>query len=162
MRGPMDRARAGSVARWVAAFGLVIPLAGCASTTRSVDAYYRQMAVNYQEALDKAKLDEVALENQSKVLGATGDQSKYRKAKRQIEKIRSWEEHCAKEKKRFEKAAEWMESHLKVDKSVVMSKLDVKDPMLHPPDEDRAVLKAGDTSNPEKSVPSNLKELRNE
>ena len=48
--------------------------------TQDVDAYYRQMAINFQEAADKAKLDEVALENESRVLGVTGDQSRYRKA----------------------------------------------------------------------------------
>jgi hypothetical protein len=95
---------------------LSLGLAGCAAMTQDVDKYYRQMAYNYQEALDKAKLDEVTLQNQEKVLGVTGDQSGYRRAKRQLEKIRSWEEHCAYEKKRFEKAAEWMEGHFGIKK----------------------------------------------
>jgi hypothetical protein len=93
--------------------------AGCAAMTQDVDAYYRQMAFNFQEAADKAKLDEVALENESRVLGVTGDQSRYRKAQKQLSRIKSWEEHCAKEKLRFEKAAVWMETHLKVKKTEI-------------------------------------------
>jgi hypothetical protein len=95
---------------------LSLGLAGCAAMTQDVDKYYRQMAYNYQEALDKAKLDEVTLQNQEKVLAVTGDQSGYRKARRQLEKIRSWEEHCVYEKKRFEKAAEWMEGRFAIKK----------------------------------------------
>jgi hypothetical protein len=90
--------------------------AGCAAMTQDVDAYYRQMAINYQEALDKAKLDAVSLENQMKVLAVTGEPSKARKAERRLERIQSWEEHCATEKKRFEKAAEWMEAHFDLKK----------------------------------------------
>ena len=93
--------------------------AGCAAMSQDVDAYYRQMAFNFQEAADKAKLDEVALENESRVLGVTGDQSRYRKAQKQLARIKAWEEHCAKEKLRFEKAAEWMETHLKVKKTEI-------------------------------------------
>jgi uncharacterized membrane protein YqiK len=115
MRGPMDRARAGSVARWVAALGLGIPLAGCASTTRSVDAYYRQMAVNYQDAIKEARIREIAVEKQAKVLAATGD-SRYHKYERELKSLRSWQEHCAREQQRFEKAAKWMESHFDVEK----------------------------------------------
>jgi hypothetical protein len=100
----------------MAALCLGIPLAGCASITQDVDAYYRQMAVNYQDAIDRAKVDEVSVEDQSRVLAATGDQRKYRKSRRELEKIRSWEEHCAWEKKRFEKAAEWMERHFELSK----------------------------------------------
>jgi hypothetical protein len=92
---------------------------GCAAMTQDVDAYYRQMAFNFQEAADKAMLDEVALENESRVLGATGDQSRYRKAQKQLKRIKEWEEHCYKEKKRFEKAAEWMETHLHVEKTEI-------------------------------------------
>ena len=91
--------------------------AGCAAMTQDVDLYYRQMAVNYQEAVDNAKRDEVSLRNQLKVLGVTGDQSKYLKTQRKLEKLQTWEEKCAKEEKRFEKAAEWMESHFNIKKS---------------------------------------------
>ena len=93
--------------------------AGCASMTQDVDAYYRQMAFNFQEAADKAVLDEVALENESRVLGVTGDQSRYRKAQKQLKRIKNWEEHCRNEKIRFEKAAEWMEKHMHVEKTEI-------------------------------------------
>jgi hypothetical protein len=91
-------------------------LAGCASMTQDVDAYYRQMAYNYQEALDKAKLDTLSLENQARVLAVTGDHSKYRRTQRELGKIRRWEERCEKEQKRFEKAAEWMEAHFHLER----------------------------------------------
>ena len=45
------------------------------------------------------------------MLAATGDFRASRKAQREAERIKSWEEQCAWEKGRFEKAAEWMETH---------------------------------------------------
>jgi hypothetical protein len=115
MRNGTRSVRAGRVwRRWVVA-SLGFPLTGCAGMTQSVDAYYRQMAVNYQEAIDKAKLDETSLENQSRVLLTTGDQSKYHKTQRELASIRSWEKHCAWEKERFDKAAKWMESHFHIE-----------------------------------------------
>ena len=36
----------------LASFSLGIALTGCAAMTQDVDAYYRQMAVNYQEAAE--------------------------------------------------------------------------------------------------------------
>lgn len=111
-------------------------LTGCAAMTQDVDAYYRQMAFNFREAADKAKLDEVALENESKVLGVTGDQSRYRKAQKQLRKIKEWEEHCAKEKVRFEKAAEWMETHLKVKRTEIKGEDDSRsEPRITAPDD---------------------------
>ena len=58
-------------------------LCGCAAMTTDVDAYYRQMAVNYQEAIERSKLEESTLEKQAQVLAATGDRSKSRKARRE-------------------------------------------------------------------------------
>jgi hypothetical protein len=96
--------------------GFVIPvvgvaLTGCASVTKDVDAYYRQMATNYGEAIEKAKVDEVSEQSKAKVLAATGDARAARKAQREAERIKAWQEHCAWEKERFEKAAKWMETH---------------------------------------------------
>jgi hypothetical protein len=121
MQGTTDRTRWRARSRLLGLLILGPCFAGCAAMTQDVDAYYRQMAFNFQEAADKAKLDEVALENESRVLGVTGDQSRYRKAQKQLARIKSWEEHCAKEKLRFEKAAEWMETHLKVKKTEIKS-----------------------------------------
>jgi hypothetical protein len=90
--------------------------AGCAAMSQDVDAYYRQMAINYQEAVDNAKRDEVSLENQMRILGVTNDQTKYLKAQRKLEKLKAWEEKCAYQQKRFEKAADWMESHFDIKK----------------------------------------------
>jgi hypothetical protein len=84
---------------------------GCAAITQDVDAYYRQMAVNYKEAIERAKIEELSLENQSRVFAVTGDEKQHRRARRELERVRSWEGHCAKEQQRFEKAAKWMESH---------------------------------------------------
>jgi hypothetical protein len=119
MKGPMDRARAGSIARRMAALCLGIPLAGCATMTQDVDAYYRQMAVNYQEAAEQAKLDETKLDHQAQVLAVTGDKQKLQKSQRILAKIRKSEEDYARQQKRFEKAADWMESHFRIDKEAV-------------------------------------------
>ena len=53
--------------------------AGCTSMSQDVDAYYRQMAYNYKEAAEKAKMDAVTLENETKVLATTGDFSNLKK-----------------------------------------------------------------------------------
>jgi hypothetical protein len=90
---------------------------GCAAITQDVDAYYRQMAVNYKEAIERAKIEELSLENQSRVFAVTGDDKQHRRARRELDRVRSWEEHCAREQQRFEKAAKWMESHFDSRKS---------------------------------------------
>ena len=115
MRCGKGRLSGGPIYRRLAFLSLSVSLAGCAAMTQDVDAYYRQMTVNYQEAIDKAKVDEASLENQSRMLLATGDQSRYRKVQRELSRVRSWEERCIWEKKRFEKAAKWMESHFDLD-----------------------------------------------
>ena len=92
--------------------------AGCATITQDVDAYYRQMAINYQDAADKAKLDAASLENQVKVLAVTGEPAKAHKTQRRLDRTRSWEQYCLKEKTRFEKAAEWTEAHFRIKPQV--------------------------------------------
>ena len=137
-------------------FGLLLVgpcLAGCAAMSQDVDLYYRQMAVNWQEALDKAKLDEVALNNQSRVLGVTGDKSKYVKAQRRLQRLKDWEDHCAKEQKRFEKAAEWMESHFHLKKPELDTKAAPGGPA-----EIRETLKAADSENPNDTRGHNIPE----
>ncbi len=93
--------------------------------TQDVDLYYRQMAINYHEAAEKAKTDEVSLENQLRILGMSGDQSNYFKGQRKLDRLKSWEEKCAKEEKRFAKAANWMESHFDIKKPKLDGKADV-------------------------------------
>ncbi len=111
MRGPMDRALARKLVMPIAMIALGAPLVGCASYSQSVDAYYRQMASNYADALNQAKIREIAVEKQAKVLAATGD-SRYHKYERELKSLRKWQEHCAWEQQRFEKAANWMEAHM--------------------------------------------------
>jgi hypothetical protein len=104
--------------RWVLCGLSVLALspAGCMSMSQDVDAYYRQMAFNYKEAQEKAKMDAVTLENETKVLATTGDFSNLKKAQRRLGRIKAWEEKCEKEAKRFEKAAEWTEAHFHLEK----------------------------------------------
>jgi hypothetical protein len=81
------------------------------------------MAINYGEAIEKAKLDEASLKSQARVLGMTGEPRAARKAQRELKRIESWEEHCSREKQRFEKAAMWMETHFDaVGKAVALEK----------------------------------------
>ena len=56
-----------------ALFVTALGMAGCASMTQDVDAYYRQMAYNWRESLEKAKVDELSLQSQAKVLASTGE-----------------------------------------------------------------------------------------
>jgi hypothetical protein len=86
-------------------------MCGCASFSQDVDAYYRQMAYNYREAREKAKVEEVKLERASSALAATGQGGKSRRAHRELERVKSWEEKCGKQAMRFQKAAEWTEAH---------------------------------------------------
>jgi hypothetical protein len=90
--------------------------AGCSSMSQDVDAYYRQMAFNYAEASEKAKMDAVTIENETKVLSTTGDFSNLKKSQRRLSRVKAWEEKCDKEAKRFEKAAEWTEAHFHLEK----------------------------------------------
>jgi len=114
MRDVKPRLQSGWICGLVTLF-LGLSLTGCAAVTQDVDAYYRQMAVNYQEAIDKAKIDELTLQKEARALAVTGDKANYRKAQRELGRIRSWEDHCEWERKRFAKAANWMESHFNID-----------------------------------------------
>ena len=57
-------------------------MVGCASMTEDVDEYYRQMAYNYKEAEEKAKMDELSLESQAKALAATGQFKRQKRVQR--------------------------------------------------------------------------------
>jgi hypothetical protein len=114
-------------ARWMGLLMLGPVFPGCAAMSQDVDAYYRQMAINYREAVEDAKRDEVSLQNQLRILGVTNDQSRYLKTQRKLEKLRAWEEKCAKEEKRFAKAADWMESHFDIKKPKLDGEAKAKD-----------------------------------
>jgi hypothetical protein len=91
-------------------FVMAVSMAGCASTTQSVDAYYRQMAYNYREAGEKARVDALSLESQAKVLAATGDFKRHKRVQRELDKVKAFEAKCDHEAGRFQMAAEWTEA----------------------------------------------------
>ncbi len=99
-----------------ALFVMALGMAGCASMTEDVDAYYRQMAYNYRESREKAKMDELSLDERDEGAGGDGrDSTGTSEPKRELERVKAWEEKCEKQAARFEKAAEWTEArfHLK-------------------------------------------------
>jgi hypothetical protein len=71
-----------------------------------VHLYYQQMAVNYKEAEEKAKADIVSLERKSAALLQAGETHKYNKAQKEIGKLKNWQEYCARQQERFDKAAQ--------------------------------------------------------
>ena len=72
-------------------------LPGCAAMIQDVHLYYQQMAINYKEAEEKAKLDAVTLERESASLLQGGEMHKYNRAQREIAKIKNWQEYCARQ-----------------------------------------------------------------
>jgi hypothetical protein len=145
MSEPTRPPGARSWTQWVGLGGLVMALAsaGCTSMSQDVDAYYRQMAFNYKEAAEKAKMDALTLENESKVLATTGDHSNLKKSQRRLGRIKAWEEKCDKESQRFDKAAEWTEAHFHLEKPKMPDK-----PRGSESPEDTSVLQAAGTSGP--------------
>jgi hypothetical protein len=95
---------------------MMLSTAGCASMTQDVDLYYRQMEFNYKEAQDRAKKQEVTLQRQASVMAASGDEHLMKRTQKEIDRIKAWEAKCAKEEKRFEKAAKWTEDHFHLDR----------------------------------------------
>ncbi len=81
-------------------------LSGCAAMTQDVHLYYQQMAVNYKEAEDKAELDAVTLERESGALLQGGELHKYKRAQKELARIKNWQEYCARQHERFEQAAQ--------------------------------------------------------
>ncbi len=81
-------------------------LSGCAAMIQDVHLYYQQMAVNYKEAEEKAKLDAVTLERESGSLLQGGELHKYKRAQKELAKLKDWQEYCARQHERFEKAAQ--------------------------------------------------------
>ena len=84
-------------------------LSGCASITQDVHRYYSQMAHNYRQAEDKAKMDALTLEGESRSLLQAGDFHKYNRAQKELARIKDWQSHCARQRERFEAAAQKME-----------------------------------------------------
>jgi hypothetical protein len=61
---------------------------------------------NDKEAEEKAKLDAVTLERQSGSLLQGGELHKYNRTQKELAKIKNWQEYCARQHERFEKAAQ--------------------------------------------------------
>jgi hypothetical protein len=116
---------------------------GCSSMSQDVDAYYRQMAFNYREAAEKAKMDAVTLENETKVLSTTGDFSNLKKSQRRLSRIKAWEEKCDHQAERFDKAAEWTEAHFHLEKPKLPDKPKGTETL-----DDPSVLQASGAKNP--------------
>ena len=95
--------------RLATVFFIAVWLAGCAAMSQDVDRYYRQMAHNYQEAEAKAKADAEVLEGKSRVVVQAGDLHTYGKVEKELARLKDWQAHCAKQRERFEKAAEKLE-----------------------------------------------------
>jgi hypothetical protein len=116
---------------------------GCASMTQDVDAYYRQMAYNWRESLEKAKVDELSLQNQAKALATTGEFRKQKRVERELDHVKAWEEKCEKQAGRFQQAAEWTEARFHLTRPSIPD---------GPPGtgkaEDDAVLQASGTKSP--------------
>jgi hypothetical protein len=81
-------------------------LSGCAAMIQDVHLYYQQMAINYKEAEEKAKLDAVTLERESGALLQSGELHKYNRTQRELAKIKNWQAYCARQQERFQKAAD--------------------------------------------------------
>jgi len=143
MSETMEPARARAWARRLPLLFMMLSMAGCASMSQDVDLYYRQMAYNYKEAQEKGKMQAVSLERQSSVLAATGETNKLHRTQREIERIKAWEAKCAKQEKRFEKAAEWTEEHFHLEKPAIAGK-----PTGLRPEDEGVSLQPSETKNP--------------
>jgi hypothetical protein len=139
MKQPCGRA-------WVRGLPLLImmlSMAGCASMSQDVDLYYRQMAYNYKEAQERAKKQAVSLERQAGVMAASGDTHQLKRTQREIERIKAFEAKCAKEEKRFQKAAEWTEEHFHLQKPAVAG-----EPTPLRPEDEGISLQPSETKDP--------------
>jgi hypothetical protein len=102
--------------RRVFAILVLIPvLPGCTAVATDVRDYYRQMANNYHAEMEKAKMDALTLEGESRMLAQNGDFQRFRRTERELGRIKGWEAKCAKQEDRFAKAAAWTEEHYHLD-----------------------------------------------
>jgi hypothetical protein len=85
---------------------LLFCVSGCAAMIQDVHLYYQQMADNYKEAEEKATLDAATLERESGSLLMGGELHKYKRAQREVARIRNWQEYCDRQRARFQNAAD--------------------------------------------------------
>jgi hypothetical protein len=136
---PTTRARMCLPGLFVIAVGMV----GCASMTQEADEYYRQMAYNWRESQEKAKVDELSLDSEAKVLAATGDFRRHKRVKRELDSVKAWDAKCEKQAARFEKAAVWTEAHFHLTRPPIPD-----GPPSMRGTEDQAVLQASGAKSP--------------
>jgi hypothetical protein len=113
------KAPRGCARRWLFVPALLLTAlgtVGCASVAEDVDAYYRQMAYNWRESGEKAKVDEVTLKGETNAYATTGEFHRLKRTKRELERVKNWEDKCEKQANRFEKAAVWTEAHFHLDR----------------------------------------------
>jgi hypothetical protein len=67
------------------------------------------MAYNFKQAEAKAKADAEILEGKSRVAVQAGDLHRYSSVQKELVRLKDWQVHCAKQRERFEKAAEKLE-----------------------------------------------------
>jgi hypothetical protein len=101
------------------------------------------MAYNYKEAQERAKKQAVSLERQASVMAASGDANKLKRARREIERIKAFEAKCAKEEKRFEKAAQWTEEHFHLERPAIAG-----EPTPLQPEDERVSLQPSEVEKP--------------
>ena len=87
------------------ALAVFAPLGGCTAISRDVQKYYQQMAVNFKDAEEKAKVDIMTLEHKSVSYLQRNDSYHYNQARKEITKLKDWQAHCARQRERFEQAA---------------------------------------------------------
>jgi hypothetical protein len=88
---------------------LVLGLGGCAAMTQDVHEYYRQMAANFKEAEAKAAVQITTREREASMLLNGGEVHQFKRAMREVNRLKGWQDHCARERERFEKAAQKLE-----------------------------------------------------
>lgn len=86
-----------------------VGLSGCGAIKQDVHQYYRQMARNYQEAEEKAKLDVATLEAESRNFLQAGNVHKYNRSRKEVSRLKDWQDRCANQRQRFEKASQMFE-----------------------------------------------------
>ena len=77
--------------------------------TEDVDQYYRQMAANYKEAEEKTKVQIETQEREASMLLNGGEVHQFKRAMKKVSRLKDWQEHCVRERERFEQAAEKLE-----------------------------------------------------
>jgi hypothetical protein len=84
---------------------LLLGLSGCGAVKQDVHRYYRQMAENYREAEEKAKFEAVTLEADSRTFLRAGNVHRFNRARKELARLKDWEDRCASQRERFEQAA---------------------------------------------------------